>query len=239
MLCPGLSSMRLTTSTASLFIDKASSKLKADLELTKHGFYRRRRLRARDRRSRPRRLWRAPVAEPVAALSVMFWTLRENLCGVKHYELGLLGRVLLLGRRSLATMCRFCKKNGYVSRAEFLTISVKSLNCRLCGYTNMRFRRFLPGFKMTACSIFEPQCPTSSKNKLKIMGERYCPKTSKEALAKGRLRKLIKRKFFYVKVPSSAEEHQAVEADYHDCTVHSGEHQKTAGKSSFLWLSKK
>ncbi|MBU6451506.1 MAG: hypothetical protein KGS72_06995 [Cyanobacteria bacterium REEB67] len=57
----------------------------------------------------------------------------------------------------------------------------ETLNCRLCGYTNLRFD-LAPGFEMTACSTLG-QNVILHQEQLKVWSEGI-PRSSKEALAK-------------------------------------------------------
>ena len=77
----------------------------------------------------------------------MFWSTRENLCGLNH--MGRLGARLLLGRSRLYYLDRL-KGEGYKVEAVLNDLG-ETLNCRLCGYTNLLFD-LAPGFEMTACS---------------------------------------------------------------------------------------
>ncbi len=77
----------------------------------------------------------------------MFWSLRENLCGLNHMR-RLAGR-LVLGRSRLHYVDKL-KARGYAVE-PVLDDRGEPLNCRLCGYSNLRFA-LSPGFEMTSCS---------------------------------------------------------------------------------------
>jgi hypothetical protein len=110
----------------------------------------------------------------------MFWTLRENLCGIKH-SARFLGRVLL--GRPRGYYVQILQKDGFAVEPIFDDLG-KTLDCRLCGYTNMSFD-LSAGFKMTACSSLS-RSVLEQQDKLKSWATDM-PKNSKEALQKAGL----------------------------------------------------
>lgn len=77
----------------------------------------------------------------------MFWSLRENLCGLTHMRRGA-GRIIL-GRSRLYYLDKL-KARGFAVK-PVLDDRGDTLNCRLCGFTNLSFD-LAPGFEMTSCS---------------------------------------------------------------------------------------
>ena len=106
----------------------------------------------------------------------MFWSLRENLCGLNHMR-RLAGR-LVLGRSRLYYVEKL-KARGFATEAVFDDRG-ETLNCRLCGYANLRFD-LSPGFEMTACSTLGLNL-LSRQDKLNLWAKGL-PRSSKEALA--------------------------------------------------------
>jgi len=110
----------------------------------------------------------------------MFWSLRENLCGLNH--MGRLTARLALGRSRLFYVERL-KSSGFAVE-PVLDDRGETLNCRLCGYSNLRFA-LSPGFEMTACSSLALSV-LRHKDQLDLWS-RALPHNSKEALQKANL----------------------------------------------------
>jgi hypothetical protein len=110
----------------------------------------------------------------------MFWNLRENLCGLNH-----MGR---LAARVIFNRSRFY----YVDRLKAKGFAVEPvlddrgdpLNCRLCGFVNLRFA-LSPGFEMTSCSTLGLSV-ILHQDQLKLWSQAL-PHSSKEALEKAGL----------------------------------------------------
>jgi hypothetical protein len=110
----------------------------------------------------------------------MFWSLRENLCGLNH--MGRLAGRLLLGRRRLYYV-ESLKARGFAVE-PVLDDRGEPLNCRLCGFANLRFD-LTPGFEMTYCSALSLSV-ILHQDKLKLWSQDL-PRSSKEALDLARL----------------------------------------------------
>ena len=109
----------------------------------------------------------------------MFWSLRENLCGLNHMT-RLAGR-FFLGRSRFYYIERL-KARGFAVEAV-LDDRGQPLNCRLCGYANLRLD-LTPGFEMTSCSSLGLSV-ILHQDQLKLWSQDL-PRSSKEALAKAR-----------------------------------------------------
>ena len=109
----------------------------------------------------------------------MFWSLRENLCGLNH--MGRMAARLLL-RRSRFYYVEKLKAKGFTVE-PVLDDRGEPLNCRLCGYSNLRFA-LSPGFEMTSCSTLGLSV-ILHQDKLKLWSQDL-PRSSKEARDKAR-----------------------------------------------------
>jgi len=109
----------------------------------------------------------------------MFWSLRENLCGLNHMR-RLAGRLFL--RRSRFYYVERLKAKGFAVE-PVLDDRGQPLNCRLCGYANLRLA-LTPGFEMTACSSIGLSV-ILHQDQLKLWSQDL-PRSSKEALQKAR-----------------------------------------------------
>jgi|GEM_PF-812413 len=112
----------------------------------------------------------------------MFWSLRENLCGLNH--MGRLAGRLVLGRSRIYYVDKL-KGSGFAVE-PVLDNRGETLNCRLCGYSNLRFA-LSPGFEMTACSSLALSL-LRHQDQLNLWS-RALPHNSKEALEKAALEK--------------------------------------------------
>ncbi|MBS2006456.1 MAG: hypothetical protein JST01_05420 [Cyanobacteria bacterium SZAS TMP-1] len=106
----------------------------------------------------------------------MFWSLRENLCGLNH--MGRLAARIALGRSRLYYVEKL-KKSGFAVEAV-LDDRGETLNCRLCGFANLRFA-LSPGFEMTACSSLA-RSVLLHQDRLNLWSSAL-PKNSREAMA--------------------------------------------------------
>jgi hypothetical protein len=107
----------------------------------------------------------------------MFWSLRENLCGLNHMG-RLAGRLLL--RRNRFYYVDNLKARGFAVE-PVLDDRGEPLNCRLCGFSNLRFA-LAPGFEMTACSSISLSV-LLHQDKLNLWSQGLV-RSSKEALDK-------------------------------------------------------
>jgi hypothetical protein len=107
----------------------------------------------------------------------MFWSLRENLCGINHMR-RLAGRLIL--RRSRFHYVDNLKARGFAVE-PVLDDRGDPLNCRLCGFVNLRFA-LSPGFEMTSCSTLGLKV-LKHKDQLNLWSMEL-PHNSKEAMQK-------------------------------------------------------
>jgi hypothetical protein len=107
----------------------------------------------------------------------MFWNLRENLCGLNH--MGRLAGRLLLGQSRFHYVDKL-KARGFAVE-PVLDDRGDPLNCRLCGFVNLRFA-LSPGFEMTSCSTLGLKV-LKHHDQLNLWASQL-PHNSKEALVR-------------------------------------------------------